>query len=316
MTKAYSLDLRRRVARFVEAGHSCHEAARHFEVSVAFVVRLMAAYRATGCLAAKPEGGWRYSKLDPHREFLIRRVAEKSDITMPQLAAELLVLGTKITPASMSHWFRRQGYRFKKNAAGQRTRTRRVRQAREHWHTKRQPRMRQEPHRLVFLDETGASTTMTRRRGRCRKGQRLDAKAPFGHWLTQTFVAGLRSSGLTAPWVIDGPMTRQIVETSGETQLAPTLSHGDVVILDNLPAHKSERAADGLKRKGAWFLFLPPYSPDMNPIEQLFAKLKAHLRKAEARTFDALWRAIGENCDGVEAEECRNYFTAAGYGFV
>jgi transposase len=114
MTKSYSLDLRRRVARFVEAGHSCHEAARHFEVSVAFVVRLMAAYRVTGSLAAKPEGGWRYSKLDPHRDFLIRRVTETNDITMPQLAAELLALGTKVTPASISHWFRRQGYRFKK----------------------------------------------------------------------------------------------------------------------------------------------------------------------------------------------------------
>lgn len=123
MTKSYSLDLRRRVARFVEAGHSCHEAARHFEVSVAFVVRLMAAYRVTGSLAAKPEGGWRYSKLDPHRDFLIRRVTETNDITMPQLAAELLALGTKVTPASISHWFRRQGYRFKKNVAGQRTRT-------------------------------------------------------------------------------------------------------------------------------------------------------------------------------------------------
>jgi transposase len=125
MTKSYSLDLRRRVARFVEAGHSCHEAARHFEVSVAFVVRLMAAYRATGSLTPKPEGGWRYSKLDPHRDFLLRRVAETGDLTMPQLAAELLALGTKVTPASISHWFRRQGYRFKKNAAGQRTRTRR-----------------------------------------------------------------------------------------------------------------------------------------------------------------------------------------------
>jgi transposase len=114
MTKSYSLDLRRRVARFVEAGHSCHAAARHFEVSVAFVVRLMAAYRATGSLAAKPEGGWRYSKLDPHREFLIRRVAEKGDITMPQLAAELAARGTRVTPASISHWFIRQGYSFKK----------------------------------------------------------------------------------------------------------------------------------------------------------------------------------------------------------
>ncbi|GEO19366.1 transposase [Microvirga aerophila] len=123
MTKSYSLDLRRRVARFVEAGHSCHAAARHFEVSVAFVVRLMAAYRATGSLAAKPEGGWCYSKLDPHREILLQRVAEKGDITMPQLAAELAARGTKVTPASISHWFIRQGYSFKKNAAGQRART-------------------------------------------------------------------------------------------------------------------------------------------------------------------------------------------------
>src|SRR4051794_30505891 len=114
MTKSYSLDLRRREARFVEAGHSCHEAARHFEVSVSFVVRLMAAYRATGSLAAQPEGGWRYSKLDPHREFLLQRVAETNDVTMPQLAAELLALGTKITPASISRWSRRQGSRFKK----------------------------------------------------------------------------------------------------------------------------------------------------------------------------------------------------------
>ncbi|WP_262265682.1 IS630 transposase-related protein [Microvirga yunnanensis] len=125
MTKSYSLDLRRRVARFVEAGHSCHEAARHFDVSVAFVVRLMAAYRASGSLAPKPEGGWRSCKLDPHREFLLQRVTEKGDITMPQLAAELLVLGTTVTPASISHWFRRQGYRFKRNATGQQTRTRR-----------------------------------------------------------------------------------------------------------------------------------------------------------------------------------------------
>ena len=122
MTKSYSLDLRQRVARFVEAGHSCRAAARHFEVSVAFVVRLMAAYRATGSLAPKPEGGWRYSKLDRHRDFLVHRVTAKGDITMPQLAAELAALGTRVMPASISRWFIRQGYRFKKNAAGQRTR--------------------------------------------------------------------------------------------------------------------------------------------------------------------------------------------------
>jgi transposase len=191
-----------------------------------------------------------------------------------------------------------------------------VRQAREHWRTKRQPRMRQEPHRLVFLDETGTSTKMTRLRGRSPKGQRLYAKAPFGHWLTQTFVAGLRCSGLSAPWVIDGPMTRRVVETYVETQLAPTLSRGDVVILDNLPAHKSEKAEKAIHARGAWFLFLPPYSPDLNPIEMAFSKIKAHLRARAERSPDALWRAIGDICNLVEPEECRNYFTAAGYGFV
>jgi transposase len=173
-----------------------------------------------------------------------------------------------------------------------------VRQAREHWRTKRQPRMQQEPHRLVFLDETGTSTKMTRSRGRSPRGRRLYAKAPFGHWLTQTFIAGLRWTGLTAPWVIDGPMTRRIFETYVETQLAPTLSKGDVVILDNLPAHKSEKAAQCLEQRGAWFLFLPPYSPDLNPIEQAFSQIKAHLRKVEARTVEALWRAIGDICWG------------------
>jgi transposase len=191
-----------------------------------------------------------------------------------------------------------------------------VRQARAHWRAKRQPRLQEEPHRLVFLDETGTSTKITRWRGRCPKGQRLYAKAPFGHWFTQTFVAGLRCSGLTAPWGIDGPMTRQIFEADGETQLAPTLRQGDVVILDDLPAHKSTKAAQCLKEKGAWFLFLPPYSPDWNPIEMAFSKIKAHLRARAERTPDELWRAIGEIDDLVEPEECRNSFTAAGYGLV
>jgi transposase len=129
-------------------------------------------------------------------------------------------------------------------------------------------------------------------------------------------IAGLRCSGLTAPWVIDGAMTRRIFEIYVETQLAPTLSKGDVVILDNLPAHKSERAAECLKQRGAWFLFLPAYSPDLNPIEQAFAKIKAHLRKAEARTIEALWRAIGDICNLFEPRECWNFLKAAGYGFV
>src|SRR4029078_297194 len=162
----------------------------------------------------------------------------------------------------------------------------------------------------------GTTTKMARLRGRCLKGAGCEPRRRSGIGRLETFIAGLRYAGLPAPFVVDTLMNRRISETYVETQLAPTLSKGDVVILDNLPAHKSETAADCLKHRGAWFLFLPAYSPDLNPIEQLFAKIKAHLRKAEARTFDALWRAIGDICDGVEAEECRNYFTAAGYGFV
>ncbi|MFC5483222.1 IS630 family transposase [Microvirga aerilata] len=191
-----------------------------------------------------------------------------------------------------------------------------VRDERRAWRTQRQARMRQEPHRLVFLDETSVNTKMTRLRGRSRKGQRLRMSAPFGHWKTHTFLAGLRCHELSAPWIIDGPITRLAFEAYIETQLAPTLHQGDVVILDDLVVHKSDKAAQCLKQRGAWFLFLPAYSPDLNPIEQDFAKIKAHLRKAEARTLDALWRALGDICDLFEPRECWNFLKAAGYASV
>lgn len=188
-----------------------------------------------------------------------------------------------------------------------------MRQARDEWKVHRQPRMRDQVHRLVFLDETGTTTKMTRLRGRSRRGTRLKAGAPFGHWATQTFIAGLRCDGLVAPWVIDQPMNRQIFDTYVETQLAPTLQPGDVVILDNLPSHKSAKAEAILKHRGAWFLSLPPYSPDLNPIEMAFSKLKAHLRRIGARTIDALWRAIGDICALFPEQECWNYLKDAGY---
>ena len=176
--------------------------------------------------------------------------------------------------------------------------------------------MRLEPERLVFIDETGTTTKMTRLRGRCLKGQRLRSKAPFCHWKTQTFVAGLRCHGLTAPFVVDQPMNRRIFETYVETQLAPTLQKGDVVIMDNLSSHKGSKVDDAIRARGAWILFLPPYSPDLNPIEMAFAKLKAHLRARAIRTIDGLWQAIGDICQLFTPEECRNYFNAAGYALT
>ena len=186
-------------------------------------------------------------------------------------------------------------------------------QARHDWQVHYQPVMREEIHRLVFLDETGTTTKMTRLRGRAQIGTRLRARAPFGHWGTQTFIAGLRCDGMTAPWVIDGPMNRAIFDVYIETQLAPTLKPGDVVILDNLSSHKSSKAEAILKQRGAWFLFLPPYSPDLNPIEMAFAKLKAHLRRIGARTLDTLWKAVGDICGLYSPDECWNYLKAAGY---
>ena len=175
--------------------------------------------------------------------------------------------------------------------------------------------MREQRGRLIFIDETGTNTKMTRSRGRSLKGERLNSKAPFGHWGTQTFVAGLKCDGLIAPWVIDAPMNRAIFETYIETQLAPALKSGDVVIMDNLSSHKSQRAETIIRAKGAWLLFLPPYSPDLNPIEMAFSKLKSLLRKAATRTIDDLWKAIGNICTLFTPEECSNYFEAAGYGF-
>lgn len=189
-----------------------------------------------------------------------------------------------------------------------------VAERRRVWIDERQPAMRCEPGRLVFIDETSVNTKMTRLRGRARKGRRLKARAPFGKWGTQTFIAGLRHDALTAPWVIPGAMDRKAFDTYIETQLAPTLKPGDVVILDNLSVHKSAKAEAAVRARGAWLLFLPQYSPDLNPIEMAFAKLKAHLRRLAARSFDTLIQAIGDICNLYQPIECQNYFNAAGYG--
>ena len=173
--------------------------------------------------------------------------------------------------------------------------------------------MRKHLPRIGFIDETSLKTNMTKTTGWAPKGERLVDHAPFGHWRTQTFIAALRHNRLDAPWVIDGAMNRALFGHYVETQLAPSLQPGDVIILDNLPSHKSPEAVEIMRDAGAWFLFLPPYSPDLNPIEMAFAKLKALIRKAAARTYDELWKAAGQLCDLFTDEECYNFFRAAGY---
>lgn len=165
----------------------------------------------------------------------------------------------------------------------------------------------------MFIDETGASTKMARSRGRSKRGARCRSAVPHGHWKTTTFTAGLRLCGLTAPMLLDGPMNGAAFRAYVEQVLVPTLAPGDIVVLDNLPAHRAGGVRQAIEGAGARLLFLPPYSPDFNPIEQAFAKLKALLRKAAARTIDELWAAIASCLDAFTPEECANYFTNSGY---
>lgn len=172
---------------------------------------------------------------------------------------------------------------------------------------------RVDPKRLVFIDETWAKTNMTRLHGRRRKGERLLAKAPRGRWRTLTFLAALRHDRIDAPCVLDGPINGQSFLAYVEQFLVPTLSPGDIVIMDNLGSHKGRPVRRAIRAAGAKLLFLPPYSPDLNPIEQVFAKLKTLLRKADERTVEATWRRIGTLLDHFSPQECANYIANAGY---
>ena len=170
-----------------------------------------------------------------------------------------------------------------------------------------------DPSKLVFIDETGASTNLARKGGRCRRGRRLRAAVPHGHYKTVTLVAGVSLRGIVAPKVYDRPINATLFEEWVENCLVPTLSQGDIVVMDSLPAHKGPRVEELIKAAGAELRYLPPYSPDMNPIEKAFSKLKAHLRKIAERTVGGLMRALETCADIFKPTECANYFTACGY---
>jgi transposase len=168
------------------------------------------------------------------------------------------------------------------------------------------------PERLVFIDETWASTKMARTRGRAPLGMRLRAAIPHAHWKTTTFVAGLRTTGMVAPMALDGPINAAAFQAYVEQVLVPELKPGDIVIMDHLGSHKGPGVSAAIEAAGARLLYLPPYSPDFNPIENAFANLKALLRKAAERRVDGLWMAIGAAVNAVTPPQCTNYFAAAG----
>jgi transposase len=173
-----------------------------------------------------------------------------------------------------------------------------------------------DPRRLVFIDETWIKTNMTRTHGRCRKGERLCAKVPHGHWKTLTFLGALRVDRIDAPCVLDGPVNGESFLAYIEQFLVPALKPGDIVVMDNLGSHKGKAVRAALRKAGAKLFLLPKYSPDLNPIEQVFAKIKTLMRKAAERTVKAVWKRVGKLLDTFSPQECANYFRNAGYASI
>ena len=277
MADYLSEDLRIRVIEAVEAGSSRRGAAARFGVSVSSAIRWVDVWRRTGRTAPYPRGGDRRSgRIEGAAAFLLAKVEETPDITLAELQALLKERDLSVGTGTVWRFFDRHGISFKKTAHAAEQERPDVAARRLAW-LESQPDL--DPRRLVFIDETGASTKMARLRGRSKRGQRCRAAVPHGHWKTTTFTAGLRLDGLTAPMLLDGPMNGVAFLAYVEQVLVPTLVPGDQVIMDNLPAHKVSGVKQAIEAAGATRLLLPPYSPDFNPIEQAFAKLKALLRR-------------------------------------
>ena len=308
--QAYSQDLRDRVLRALDRGDRPTEIARRFEVSRIWVYQVRDREQETGVRSSFRIGGHRRSRVAEREQVLRAWIAAQPDLTLAELQQRLARQGVSIKIGALWHQLNKWNLTFKKTLHASEQEREDVQAARRAW-SEAQPGMDLE--KLVFIDETWTSTSMTRRYGRAPRGQRCIASAPHGHWQTTTFVAGLRHQQLTAPLVADGPMDGEMFLAYVRQFLCPTLRSGDIVILDNLSTHKVAGVKDAIATAGAALLYLPPYSPDLNPIEKLFAKLKALLRKAAKRSVEALWTQIGELLNTLSATECANYFTSSGY---
>ncbi|WP_258120155.1 IS630 family transposase [Mesorhizobium onobrychidis] len=312
MTRSLSADLRGRVIAAIEDGVSTREAARRFRIGISTAGSWYRRYRETGEKEARKQGQPSRSKLDAHEAFILGLIEDAPDITLAEIG-ERLAAERGVRAASSTVWLYldRRGITFKKKTAHAAEQQRPdVLRRRRTWFD---GQLDLDPERLIFIDETAASTKMARLRGRSLRGERCRAAVPHGHWKTTTFTAGLRLGGLAAPMLLDGPMNGSAFLAYAEQVLAPELRPGDIVVMDNLPAHKISGVREAIEKVGARLLFLPPYSPDFNPIEMAFSKLKALLRKAATRTIDELWSVVANCLAAFTAEECRHYFEAAGY---
>src|SRR3954464_8235750 len=309
MPAPYSQDLRDRVVSAVSNGSSARGAAKRFGIGIGTAVRWAQRLRAEGHARARAMGGDRRSRLSDHRDAVLTLIAHQPDLTLEEIRSALIERhGITVGQGTVSRFLKSHNITLKKSLHAAEQQRPDVAEAR-HAFIRRQPAL--DPEHLVFLDE--ATTNMTRRSGRCARGLRLLAPVPHGHRKTTTLVAGLRTTGITAPYVLDGAVNGDIFRAYVEQILAPTLGPGDIVVMDNLPCHKVAGIQEAIESRQARFLYLPSYSPDLNPIEQAFAKLKALLRKVGERTRDGLWKAIGHILKLYSPDECRNLFRNSGY---
>ncbi len=316
MTRPLSNDLRRRVVTaVVDGGMSRRSAAKRFGIAPSTAIKWVSAWHRTGSFRPRAQGGDRRSqRIEARAEVVLALVDETPDMTLAEVAAHLEdEHGLRVSQSAVWRFFHRRGITFKKTAHASEQQRADVLRRRRAW-IETQPDL--DPGKLVFVDETGASTKMARRSGRALRGHRCRVPVPHGHWKTTTFVGALRLSGMTAPMVLDGAMHGAAFLAYVEQVLVPALEPGDIVVMDNLPAHRSAAAREAIQRAGAELRFLPPYSPDFNPIEMAFSKLKAYLKRRAARTVTELWEAIGQATDNFTPAECQNYFAAAGYDRV
>ncbi|PNE09544.1 MAG: IS630 family transposase [Beijerinckiaceae bacterium] len=312
MPKPYSQDLRDRVIDAVRKGAmSRRAAARRYEISESVAIKWLERVERDGSRAPVGHGGHRASKLMPHREFLEAARSEKSDITLQALCDRLLSeRDVKADTSMMSRFFRRIGVTLKKTLVAREQDRPDISRHRRRW---RAYQGLIDPRRLVFIDETWTKTNMTRLRGWAPKGERLVDKVPHGRWKTATFLAALRNDRIEAPCLFDGPINGERFRAYVEQFLTPTLKPGDVVILDNLGSHKGKAVRRAIRDVGARLVFLPKYSPDLNPIEQVFAKFKTLLRKVGARSYEAVSQACAQILTQYPPEECAAYIRNAGY---
>ena len=312
MSRALSLDLWVRVLAAVADGASHRAVALRFGVSAASVSRWRRRPAEPGNPAPKALGGDRRSgRIEQLRERNLGVLADQPDLTIEELRRALAALGLRFGFGTLHRFLVRHRMTRKKKTGHAREQDRPdLHQCRQAWAG---TPAHLDPARLVFLDETWTKTNKARTHGRAPRGQRLSMSVPHGHWHTSVVIAGLTLRGMIAPCVLDGRMNRDAFMTHVEQVLVPELRPGDVVILDNLPSHKGTKVRNLIHAAGTELVFLPPYSPDYNPIELAFSKLKALLRKAAERTVEGLWDAIGRTLDTFSPTECRNYFKAAGY---